>query len=148
VFVTIAARWIFQRGIRALILGRSDALMVEVVRTRGFARLARASRDATHVPLFLALVADPAGLEVWGGMVKPRLIWSSEWSNLSDLRVGATFDGRQAYQCLEFELRDPQRVQVQFVVTGRGVSGLGAVEGERLQALVTELSELRPTSTS
>ena len=142
VFITILSRWLFQRGIRRLLLGRPDALMLEVVRNRRFTRLATVHGDIARVPLFLALVADRSRIEVWGGMMKPRIIWSSEWSNLSDLRVGAIFDGRQAYECLEFELRAPGSDLVQLVVTGRGLCGLGAIEGEPLQDMVGELVDL------
>jgi hypothetical protein len=100
--------------------------------------------DYAHVPLFLSLVADTTRIEVWGGTLKPRMLWSVPWSNILNLRIGATFDGRGAYQCLEFELRAPRSELVQLVVTGRGLGGLGAIEGEPLQELATELSSLKP----
>jgi hypothetical protein len=81
-------------------------------------------------------------------MVKPRIIWSTDWSNLSYVDTGAMFDGRQAYQCLEFGLRAPEDEIVQLVVTGRGLSGLGAIEGEPLERLVSEITDLKEATSS
>jgi len=148
VLVTILARWLSQRGVQRLLQSRPEALALEVVRNRRFSRMAAGHGDNAHVPLFLTLVADMTRIEVWGGMLRPRMLWSIPWSDISNLRLGATFDGRGAYECLEFELRAPQSELLQLVVTGRGLGGLRAIEGEQLEELATELSDLRPKSST
>jgi hypothetical protein len=134
---TILARWWFQRRVRGLTVGRSDAIALEVVRNRRFTRIATAHGHVAHVPFLLELVADQRGIEVWGGMVKPRIIWSTDWSNLSYVDTGAMFDGRT-----------PEDEIVQLVVTGRGLGGLGAIEGEPLERLVSEITDLKEATSS
>jgi hypothetical protein len=145
ILLTIFKRSLFVRSIRRSMLDRPDALMHEVMRSPEFMRVALQG-DVERVPRFLALIADRTGVEVWGGIASPRIIWSSDWPNVSDLRIGGTFDGRQAYECLELQLLDPANDVVPFVVTGRGWGGMGAIEGEPLQGLAIKLNDLRRAS--
>lgn len=136
----------FHSRIAKLLTSRTDARSLEVVRNSTMVAVARFRGHDDETPYFLSLIVDTNALEIWGGLFRLRCVLGIDWSEIGDVRVGATMDGRQAYECLEIDLPGATPSTMPIVVTGRGLGGFGAIEGSTLEALVAELNQARQRS--
>lgn len=105
--------------------------------------LAGADSSELSVPLGLSLVADPVGLEVWGGWAQARLIASFPWVKVQSVEVTNVAElGRRSRGLLFNVIGQGGVVELPFIITGRGFAGLYPERERVLEDVAHEMREL------
>lgn len=140
--VTVCAIALFRRGLRrrSVALRPEPELVLDVVRSASLAALVGDRGSVGRVPVFLEVVVTVGGLEVWGG-ARFRRVLQFPWTQLRSIAIGSAAEGGQTYRGLHLTLADGSACTV--IVTGGGLTGLSALEGPRLNALVDDLERIR-----
>jgi hypothetical protein len=79
-------------------------------------------------------------LEIWGGAHFRRFL-VVPWSDIRSIALTSALDGAQLYNGIEIRLANASSFTV--IVTGRGWTGLSAIEGSALAARVDQLERIR-----
>ncbi|GAA0999719.1 hypothetical protein [Subtercola frigoramans] len=89
-FGTMKGMWDWRLGLLAR--RRPGAIVSTVIRARttstGMA-MSRGDVNQLRLPASMALVADSIGVELWGGIARPEMLWSSRWEDVLSIDPGS-----------------------------------------------------------